>query len=100
MAIAHLGTGGRPYYVADINFVNDPDLPLWDEFYKVCRQFCYRDIMAVSRAFGVHYNTVNNWKHGITFPSRRGTAVLIIQWAKNGKPMRKVQPGTEPIGMF
>lgn len=99
MAVA-TGKRGRPYFVADIDFVNDPDLSLWDEFRQVCQQFHYREIMGVSRAFGVYPSTVENWKYGISYPSRRGTAVLIILWAKNGKPMRKVSPSESPASML
>jgi hypothetical protein len=96
MAVATVGSG-RPYFVADIDFVDDPDMPLWDEFHQVCKQFHYREVMAVSRAFGVDPVTVRRWKYGISYPSRRGIAVLVILWVKNGKPMIKVPPSQSPV---
>lgn len=39
---------GRPRFIADIDFVNDPDLPSWQEFRDVCLQFCEDSVINVT----------------------------------------------------
>lgn len=82
---------GRPCLVADIDFSKDSELAFWDEFFGACSDFHYAEIMAVSRAFGVNYHTVEKWKYRIQFP-RKGVAQQIIDWVNRGKPMRKISP--------
>jgi len=82
---------GRPCVVADIDFSNDAELALWDEFYEACSDFRYAEIMALSRAFGISPNTVERWKYRINFP-RKGIAQQVIDWVKQGKPMREIPP--------
>jgi len=81
---------GRPYQVADIEMVHDPDLVLYDQFYDACSQLRYSDTVALARAFGIGVRTVRNWKAGATFPTRRGIASLVIIWVTNGKPRKLV----------
>jgi len=90
---------GRPCLVADIDFSKDIELPLWDRFHEVCSKFRYAEIMAVSRAFAVHYNTVERWKYGLQFP-RKGIAQQVIDWVEQGKPMKRVLPGQIVSGML
>jgi len=68
---------GRPYFVAKINFKNDRELGLRDEFYKVCATFHYREIMALSRALQISDRTVRAWKYKETFP-RWDIALAVI----------------------
>ncbi len=96
-----LGTArcGRPYAVAVIPFRNDRKVGLLDEFYDTCSTFHYREIMAVSRAFGVHQSTVEKWKYKLTFP-RWDIAVDVIEWAKQGRPIRMVSQSQTLVNMF
>ena len=90
---------GRPRYVADIDFAHDPDQELYDRFYEACREFCYRDVMALSRGLKVTPRTIYNWKNGKTFPIVRGTALMVIDWVAGGKRMKQEQ-GTRPAWMI
>ena len=98
MAIS-ISRAGRPYVVADIDFSNDAELALWDEFYEACADFHYAEIMALSRAFGVSPITVERWKYRLTFP-RKGIAQQVIDWVNRGKPMRKVSPSQTKSDML
>lgn len=98
MAVA-CANRGRPRFVAVIDFSNDVELAFWDMFYSACSAFRYRDIVALSRAFGVSTTTVENWKYRITFP-RKGIAQQIIDWVNNGKPMKTVLPSKTSNDMF
>lgn len=90
---------GRPCFVADIDFSNDRELALRDAFHEACSKFCYRDIMALSRAMRVTPNTVETWKYGIYFP-RRDVAQQVIDWVNAGKPMKQVRPFSESFNML
>lgn len=81
---------GRPYHVADIDFSQDPDQDLYDEFYKACSELHYMDTLVLSRALGVSIVTVRLWKAGKSFPMRRGMAFLVIEWVKKGKPQKTI----------
>lgn len=96
-----LGTAraGRPYAVAEIPFQNERKVGLLEEFYDACSTFHYREIMAVSRALGVTPVTVGNWKYKTTFP-RWDMAVDVIEWVKQGKPIRLVSQSETPSSMF
>jgi len=91
---------GRPYHVADIDFSNDPDQDLYDEFYTACRGLRYFDTVVLGRALGVSLVTIRLWKAGKTFPQRRGTAMLVISWVKAGKPQRTVTQAEAATSMF
>ena len=82
---------GRPHCVADINFANERKQLLFDEFYKICKTFHYREIMALSRALGVCPHAVVLWKYKLRTP-RWDTVVDIFDWVDRGKPMKLVQP--------
>ena len=96
-----LGTSraGRPYVVAVIPFSNERKVRLLEEFYGACESFHYRETMAVSRALGVEPRTVERWKYKETFP-RRDIAEDLIEWVKQGKPIRMVSPSESPVGML
>jgi len=96
-----LGTArcGRPYAVAEIPFQNTRKVGLLEEFYSVCSAFHYREIMAVSRALGVQPFTVERWKYKMTFP-RWDIAIDVIEWANQGKPIRKVLQSESPVSML
>jgi hypothetical protein len=79
---------GRPYYVADIPFENDRQIALLTEFYSIAKRLCYRDIVALARAFSMTERTVYAWHYGERFP-RYDIMIDVIEWAKRGKPMRK-----------
>ena len=98
MAISYR-KGGRPYAVADIDFSNDAELALWDEFYEACSDLRYVEIMALSRAFGISPNTVERWKYRINFP-RKGIAQQVIDWVKQGKPIRVISPSQTKSDML
>lgn len=90
---------GRPYYVADIPFDNDPKMRLLNDFYKVTAKFHYREIMALSWCLHVNPSTVEKWKYRLTFP-RWDIAVDVIAWAKRGKPMNLVYQRDKHPTMF
>jgi len=79
---------GRPYYVADIPFKVDRELSLLDEFYGIAKRLCYREIVGLARAFNMSERTVYAWRYGERLP-RYGIMLDVIEWAKNGKPLRK-----------
>ena len=91
---------GRPYQVADIDMIKDPDLELYDQFYAACLQLRYSDTVALSRTLGVGIRTVRNWKAGVTFPTRRGIATLVIFWVTNGKPRRVITQARAAAGVL
>lgn len=93
MAKTGLHLGGRPYLVAEIPFNDTWIRDLMFEFRKVVRPLTYRELMAISRQYHFHYWTIYNWQHGRTNPSVK-IMKEIVNWAKLGKPMRRVQPGT------
>ena len=81
---------GRPYRVADISFAKDPDRELYNQFHEVCRSLSYYDTVIVARACRVDVRTVRRWQTGESFPGRRGTAVLVIDWVNRGKPRKEI----------
>jgi len=85
---------GRPCFVADFGSTRDKLLAFQDEFYAVCSQFCYRDIVAVSRACGITAHAVELWKYGINFPPKE-RAEEVLDWVKAGKPMKQKRPFPE-----
>ena len=90
MVMATAGRG-RPCSVAEIPFSNERKVKLLQEFYGACATFRYPEIMAVSRALGVHRATVERWKYQLTFP-RWDIAVDVIEWVRQGKPTKVVPP--------
>lgn len=81
-------TPGRPVWVADIPFENDKTLPILSGFYRIVKQLNYRELMALARAFNMAERTVYAWRYGERFP-RHEIMEMVIDWAKQGKPMRK-----------
>jgi len=95
MALATVGRG-RPCAVAEIPFSNDRKVRLLEEFYGICSTFHYPEIMAVSRGLRVTPNTVERWKYRLSFP-RWDIAVDVIEWVRQGKPVRMVSPSQSPV---
>lgn len=91
---------GRPYHEADIDFGKDPDQDLYDQFYRACRTLSYSETVFLARACKVDVRSVRNWQSGKYFPTRRGTAVLILNWVNNGKPERIIKQAELAAGMF
>ena len=91
--------GGRPYFVAELDYANDRELALTSEFFKVCSRFHYQETMQLSRALGVHERTVMSWKYKERFPSYH-TALLVIDWVNRGKPVTKKYPSKIEATMF
>jgi len=96
-----LGTSraGRPCPVAVIPFQNERKVGLLEEFYGVCADFHYREIMAVSRALRVTPRAVESWKYREKFP-RWDIAVDVIEWANQGKPVVMVSPSQTITNMM
>lgn len=90
---------GRPHYVADIDFTEDPALFYYDRFYEACHSFCYRDVMALSRALRCSPRTVYAWKYGEKCP-RIGIMLAVMDWTRAGKPMKTEQPGKVIFSML
>jgi hypothetical protein len=84
--------GGRPRYVAVIDESKDLAQPYYDTFYEICNTFKYRDIMALSRALGIHASTVEKWKYRKSMPAF-ATYLYVIEWVRLGKPMKTELPG-------
>jgi hypothetical protein len=99
MVVAAGRAVGRPCAVAEIDFDNDRKLKLLDEFYYACANLNYLEIMALSRALGVWPSTVKNWKYKITLP-RWDIAIDVIEWVRQGKPMKKVYQSGEEVSML
>jgi len=95
MALATVGRG-RPCAVAEIPFSNDRKVRLLEEFYDICATFHYPEIMAVSRGLRVSQNTVERWKYRLSFP-RWDIAVDVIEWVRQGKPVKMVSPSQSPV---
>ena len=97
-----IGTNGRgrPRYVADIDLTDGATLFYYDKFYEACRTLCYRDCVALSRAFGISLRAVYAWRHTRNFPRHIGTALKVIDWVREGKPMKQVHPGKVASGML
>jgi hypothetical protein len=68
------------------------DREFWSPFIFACSTFHYREIAALSRALGVNMGTISCWKHQTHRP-RAQTAMRILNWFANGKPMRKIYTG-------
>jgi hypothetical protein len=85
---------GRPCFVADFDASRDRLLAFWEQFYSICSVFAYRDIVAVSRAYGISTNAVERWKYGINFP-KKDRAEEVIEWVAQGKPMKQMRPFPE-----
>ena len=79
---------GRPVWVADIPFENNKTLPLLSEFFRILKQLNYRELMGVARAFNLTERTVYAWRYGERCP-RHEIMEWVIDWARQGKPMRK-----------
>jgi len=90
---------GRPYLVPKIDYVNDGQIELCDQFYKICSTFHYREIAGWSRILGVHPFTVERWKYKMTFPGYY-IAKQIIDWDGQGRPWEKVFPWQSAVDMF
>ena len=82
---------GRPHLVAIIPFNNQRKVQLLDEFYAIVSTFRYPEVMAVSRGLDVHPRTVDRWKYRESFP-RWDIALDVIEWHKQGKPVRRQVP--------
>ena len=91
---------GRPYHVADINFAEDHDQELYDRFYEACRALSYSEMVALARALQVTLRCMRYWREGKCFPSTRGTAMHVIAWVANGKPIKRVTQAEAAEGMF
>ena len=92
MAMAAVGRG-RPCAVAEIPFSNHRKVELLQEFYGVCATFRYREMMALSRALGINDRTIRRWKYQESFP-RWDIAVDVIEWVKQGKPVKMSPAGS------
>lgn len=90
-----INTRGRPICRAVIDFANDPDEQLYEQFYEVCRHLDCSDMRKLARAFRVDLSTVYRWKLQTYFPERKGIAALVIRWVEQGKPVEFVNPNTE-----
>jgi hypothetical protein len=83
-----VGARGRPVCVAAIDLTHDPDQVLYEEFYRACQSLDYADMRRLAKALGLDERAVRLWKNGQTFPATRGTAWRVIQWVRQGKPIK------------
>jgi len=89
--------GGRPTFIADIPYEVDRALPYYEKFFAVATKLNYREIMAISRLYNMHYTTIYKWKYRRTIP--KWPIILdIIEWGKQGKPLKKIPAA--PRDMF
>jgi hypothetical protein len=91
---------GRPYQVADIDLVHDPDLELYDKFFSACSVLRYSDTVVLARTLGIQVRTIRNWKAGTTFPPRKGMAHLVIMWVASGKPRKIITQAGAAMGVI
>jgi len=82
---------GRPRYVAELNFSTDPAIAFRESFYAACSTLRYRDIMALSRALNYSTRAIESWKYKEKMPSTY-IALRVIEWTKQGKPMKLERP--------
>ena len=60
----------------------------YDEFYKACHRFTYREMLALSRLLGCNLRTVYRWKNKEKFPRDIETLLVVMGWTKQGKPIK------------
>ena len=86
--------------VADIDLSHDPDLELYDQFYEACSALTYPEQTALARTLGFGTRTIRRWKEGVTFPTRKGIATLVILWVLNGKPRKVITQAGAAAGVL
>jgi len=89
MAVARPETRGRPRYVADMEYKEDPAQFYYDEFYKACRPLSYREMLALARWLDIDLRTVYRWRSGESFPRNIGTMLTVLDWVRLGKPIKQ-----------
>lgn len=92
MAASIFSRRGRPRFVAQTSS-KDLVLPYYDSFYNACETLKYREIMALSRALGVHSRTVEAWKYKEKRPGFK-RMLEVLAWIEAGKPM-ELQPSSQ-----
>jgi len=90
---------GRPRYVAELDDSKDPAIQFRERFYAACSTLRYRDIMALSRALNCSTRAIESWKYKEKMTDI-GTALTVIEWIKQGKPMRLERPAASKFSMF
>ena len=90
---------GRPHFVAQLSLETDSELKLRDKFYRICATLRYREVMALSRALGVHPRTVEAWKYKEKMP-RWYTAMQVIDWDKRHRPLKLESPWRSAADML
>ena len=81
---------GRPIVAAIISTVDDDEIELYDNFFRICKQLTFSDRLAISYGLGITFRTVDNWYYGYNFPKEKSIAKGIINWYENGKPVKKI----------
>lgn len=89
MAVARPETRGRPQYVADIEFKEDPAQFYYDRFAEACRPMSYRDMLALARWLKIDLRTVYRWRAGESFPRNISTVLIVLDWVRIGKPIKQ-----------
>lgn len=79
---------GVPPGIAIFDFKETQSKKVNGEFWDACSQLYYGDWVAIARALGIHYKTVMKWRYKIQLPNYE-TRILIIEWVKQGKPIRR-----------
>jgi hypothetical protein len=89
MATARLETRGRPRYIADIEYKDDPAQFYYDKFYKACHPLSYREMLALARHLGFDLRTIYRWRSGESFPRNISTVLTVLDWVRIGKPIKQ-----------
>ena len=77
----------------------DRTLGLLDSFFKITSKLRYREIMGLARSLDISYSTVLRWKYRLAKPNFE-VMMLVIEWARAGKPLTTRKHEANPISMF
>ena len=81
---------GRPRCEAQLNLAHDPAQFYYDKFYEACHTLSYSDCLALCHALDISLRAVYAWRNGRNFPRDIGTALLVMDWVREGKPTKLV----------
>jgi hypothetical protein len=78
---------GRSRYIADYQG-KDLAKSYYEQFYQACDTFTYREMVALSRWFGLSLRTIYRWKSHEDFPRNIERMLIVMDWYGRGKPIR------------
>jgi hypothetical protein len=81
---------GRPRREADIDWSQDPGMFYYEKFYEACSTLSYSDCVSLANGLKMSLREVYNWRNRRHFPCMIGTALLVMDWVRLGKPTKLV----------